>query len=301
MIKLKFLLIIIIIAVGFSGVLAENPRNIEVLEKPGPIAGSILKQADSICTLQKHNDIGYGFYLGYQTGERVMTYFDPVECGDPTYPFAINGLSFTLFGPTGSVWPVNLDIIIYDTDTSHWVCNGPTTELCRFQISCDSATWSLPYYGTYDFPEACCVTGPFYIGIEYSDPGPGQFPSIVLDTNSHPDTCDNWIYIDNNWWEFYDIWLPDPFYPLFWVHGESHSTDCCPDNDLDEICDWTDNCPETNNPLQEDADSDGVGDACDICPVMMTWPITTAMVSPTVATIARRRPTPVRTTMIATG
>jgi hypothetical protein len=38
--------------------------------------------------------------------------------------------------------------------------------------------------------------------------------------------------------------------------------DCKPDND----CTVCDNCPGISNPDQEDADDDGAGDACDICP-----------------------------------
>lgn len=40
----------------------------------------------------------------------------------------------------------------------------------------------------------------------------------------------------------------------------------CSDADGDEICDDADNCPDTANPGQDDADCDGVGDACDLCP-----------------------------------
>ncbi len=40
----------------------------------------------------------------------------------------------------------------------------------------------------------------------------------------------------------------------------------CSDSDGDLICDADDNCPEAYNPAQEDFDSDGVGDSCDICP-----------------------------------
>lgn len=36
-----------------------------------------------------------------------------------------------------------------------------------------------------------------------------------------------------------------------------------PDTDLDGIVDKLDNCPETENPNQEDIDGDGIGDACD--------------------------------------
>ena len=37
------------------------------------------------------------------------------------------------------------------------------------------------------------------------------------------------------------------------------------DSDLDEICDVLDNCPDDNNPGQEDVDTDGMGDMCDDC------------------------------------
>ncbi|MFH2056449.1 MAG: dockerin type I domain-containing protein, partial [bacterium] len=39
----------------------------------------------------------------------------------------------------------------------------------------------------------------------------------------------------------------------------------CPDDDVDFVCDQDDNCPDRYNPLQEDADSDDLGDSCDLC------------------------------------
>ncbi len=63
----------------------------------------------------------------------------------------------------------------------------------------------------------------------------------------------------------------DPCAALLWriewrdIAGNSFSIDvrAKPDGDADAVADDSDNCPTVSNPMQQDRDADGVGDACD--------------------------------------
>lgn len=192
------------------------------------VSSPSLARAPTSCTLKKHNDTVSGYWSGYADGIRTVTYFDPAACGGSIYPFEIQALSFTLYDPGGYQWPVTVDVVVYDRPNSGDPCDGPGSELCRFTISCDSATWAFPNVGTAWFPAVCCVNRPFFIGIEYNDAGAGPFPSVLFSNQDPTDTCDNWqYYTDGFWYEWSDFWVPPrPGYPIYWVDGETESLNC---------------------------------------------------------------------------
>lgn len=233
-----------------------------------------IRDIKASCMLFKHNpdDVILGFNSGYDLGQRTVTYFDPTECAGVAYPFEITGLSFTLVDPPDVYdhriykWPVMLDVVVFDLAYSADSCYGPGAELCRVSLVCDSITYAYPEVATVSFPTSCCVEGPFFIGVEYTDPGPGPLPSVLFDVNSQPDTCHIFQFYCGQWWGWYAFWVVAPGYPFYWVHGETVSLNCCADVDGDSICDIYDNCPGVPNPEQTDADDDGVGDLCDNCP-----------------------------------
>ncbi len=48
------------------------------------------------------------------------------------------------------------------------------------------------------------------------------------------------------------------------------------DADSDFVCDAVDNCPDDKNPLQEDANNNGIGDACDAQTDSLCFPVKTS-------------------------
>jgi hypothetical protein len=241
---------------------------------------SHLSESKDFCTFYRHwpDDTILGYYSGYSYQEKTVMYVDPVTaCTTPSYPFELTGLSFILFDPPNAwdprqyKWPVALDVVVYDVNVPPDSCSGPGTELCRVSVVCDSATYAYPEAATVAFPDPCCVEGPFYIGIEYTEPDTSMpYPSIMFDTESEPELCELFQHYCDEWFGWYAFWAVGnvPGYPFYWVHGATVSENCCVDLDEDGICADVDNCPEVANPDQTDVDGDGVGDACDNCPTV---------------------------------
>lgn len=190
------------------------------------------KGTATFCTLSKTNSTP-GFYWDmYALGSRTVTYFDPSTCGSPTYPFELSSISFPLNDPGGYQWPVQLDIVVFSEAIAGDPCSGPGDELCRFTITCLESDFSYPTFGTTTFPSPCCVDGPFFIGVEYTDAGSGPFPSVLFDDEAAPTSCDNWQY-EGSWTEWYSFWTPPtPGYPIMEVDGETESTNCAADGGI---------------------------------------------------------------------
>jgi hypothetical protein len=190
-----------------------------------------LEQAShrAACTMVKHTGNPTYYNNFYTAGFGAYTYYDPaVECGGAVYPFEITGFTFTLYDFASYTWPVNLDIVVYDMDTSGYQCNGPTVELCRYSLAADEASYSYPAYGTFYFPSLCCVDRPFYIGVEYTSTDINQ-PSVLYDTDTPVDTCDNWLLLNYVLYEWFDWWgAYPPGYFIFEVEGETVSQNCFP-------------------------------------------------------------------------
>ena len=224
------------------------------------------------CVLKKHINFGSGYATGQAPNDIIVTYFDPADCSTPGYPFQVQSLSFTLIPLVNNNWPVKMDVVIFSSTVSGDKCSAPDAELYRFSVECDSASWTIPTIGTAFFPDTFCIDEPFYIGVQYADSfaHAPTYPSLLFDTTSFPDSCDNFYYFDFSpaeWHEWYDFWGSNiPGYPWFQVEGATLSSACSLDSDNDGIADSIDNCPQTFNPLQTDSDLDSVGDSCDNCP-----------------------------------
>lgn len=273
MIRLKMLLVVALVLFCIT-----NPQATEVKFYQGDNfdlskAVKNIQSANEICQLKWHNNIAYGYTVGQEPTDKIVTYFDPAACqSDTTYPFQLMNFSFGLVPLTGNKWPVSFDVVAFNVDNSDINCQTPAEEIFRFRLECDSSTWAAPSIGTFEFPDFTCIDQPIFLGLEYvlTDTATESYPSILYDTSSAPDSCINWYFFDVDqigWSEWYDFFSDNlAGYPFYWLEGYPQSVSCIVDTDGDSVIDDEDNCPEIANAGQSDNDLDGHGDVCDNCP-----------------------------------
>jgi hypothetical protein len=246
---------------------SNSPAEIE----QGAARSIILNESespDASCVIGNDNGVGIGYYRFFKIGQRVVTYYDPSDCGASPYPYEIKKFHLTLINVPGSVWPITLDLVVFGLADTLDLCAGPGTELSRQRVVLDSFDFEFPWLGAVTLADPICVEGPFFAGVEWAETDSAQFPSVLFDTSPTQDTCYNWMFDRTQWKEFDEYWGNDPGYPIIRLTGETESGYCCPDADLDGVCDPDDNCLTQANSDQEDGDGDGVGDACDNCPLV---------------------------------
>jgi len=216
---------ITLIALPLTSAGREESQGVIKVKDAGIIAAPRLESSGYPCQLTMYNGFAYHPLPVDTDSTSLVQYFDPEDCGyDPTYPFAITSLAFSLYDSLGAWnWPVTVKVVVYDMADSSDVCAGPGIRLSHFPVICDSATYEYPKVGVASFPTPCAVSRPFFIGIEYADGAAGPYPAIIFDSNPSRDSCHVCIRdpLTLPDWET----LPNSFigYPMWWVNGQADS------------------------------------------------------------------------------
>ncbi len=186
------------------------------------LVSGLFVNGSSACPIADHGDIVGSFAAGNVTGGGTMVYFDVAHCKPGTtsgYPYSLQYLHFSLVDVPGAQWPVTVDVVIYDRQPNGHACYGPGPELCRRQVVCDRASFEYPSFGMVDFPGGCCLNGPAYAAIVFTDPNPGVFPSVAFDGQSNT-MCTAWQYDvqADRWREWHYYWSdPVPGNPMITI------------------------------------------------------------------------------------
>ncbi|MFH1701746.1 MAG: dockerin type I repeat-containing protein, partial [Candidatus Zixiibacteriota bacterium] len=189
---------------------------------------------DGYCVLYYDADWSSSWYSGNtQAGTGVYTYYNPADpnylvvgCDYSPWPFEITAFSFTLIADTANTWPVSIDIIVREMVNPSDIMQGPGEEICRYSMVANEAEFS-GHSGMFNFPKACCVDGPFFIGIEYQSGVEGSTPSFVMSGDETVPNGYMWGlgYSTGNWYEWHDFFAPPPIpgWLAFMVYGEPNS------------------------------------------------------------------------------
>jgi len=190
------------------------------------LLGPALKAAAAPCSLYNNNKTAMGYLSSIASGDRFASYLNPVNCGGTEdYPMAIYWVSLPLYHFTGARWPVGAKVQIYQKAGLD-SCGGPGELLYSYSCQLDSATFSAPHVGVITLPDPVCVTGPFYVVLEYDGSTPQPYPSVLFDTQIPANPCLNWVF--RGGWVPWDIFWQAPGAGNFmvWVDGYSNSELC---------------------------------------------------------------------------
>lgn len=183
----------------------------------------------AFCLIINDTDTPAYFYDSLIQGSGTAVYMNPEYCGPSPYPFKITGVHFYLYEfDATNRWPVALRVNIRDTHQGD-SCIAPGEVLCYQDFSIES---SLQYPETVelDLSGLCCVDQPFFLEIVYTETFDlnHRNPSLLMEPETPPpDTCDNWMKWDGEYWEWWDFWSPPPpGNTMIRVTGYTQDQDC---------------------------------------------------------------------------
>ena len=218
-------------AMAFSAaaVASELP---EYFDQPLDLLRPMYKPAAAPCSLHNNNGTAIAYLSTIQAQDRFASYLNPVNCvGTEDLPMAIYWVSFPLYHYTGAQWPVGATIELYQKLGAD-SCAGPGDLLYSYNCLLDSATFAAPHVGVITLPDPVCVTGPFYVVIEFNGSTPGPYPSVLFDTQMPANPCLNWVYRDG-WVPWNVFWTPPGAGNfMIWVDGYSNSDICGTDEPI---------------------------------------------------------------------
>jgi hypothetical protein len=198
-------------------------------QRLGPTPPAML--GDKAYCIMQNDDGNIAYYFGgFQAGDGIAVYMDPMTCGVPNpYPFRVTDVHFYLYDDGTMVWPVQIQVNVRDLVGGD-SCNGPGTILCSetFTIPADSA---YPILMNLSLSSLCCVNGPFFMQIIYPGGTLPPYPSLLFtNPSSDPaDTCNNWFLYAGVYYEWYDAWTPPvPGNAVIRATGNTQDPDCLP-------------------------------------------------------------------------
>jgi hypothetical protein len=171
-------------------------------------------KAAAFCTIFNDDGNAYWLWSNADSGEGLVTYIDPVECGSyPTYPFMLTDVyvSFSDY-LLNATWPVNIKVNIKNPLLAD-ECHGPDTLTTlysqSFSIPVDSSLDSLERLMVLNLDQPFCTGQPFFLEVEYiNHPLPNEaLPGLLMDELvAAVDSCNNWGMYYGIYYRWDDFW-----------------------------------------------------------------------------------------------
>ncbi len=205
---------------------ADAGATADLLPQPMDLLSPSYRPAAAPCSLYNNNKTAIAYLSTIEPGDRFASYLNPVNCGGTEdFPMAIYWISLPLYHFEGVHWPVGATVQIYEKAGLD-SCSGPGELLYSQSCLLDSASFCAPHVGVVTLPDPVCVTGPFYVVVEFNGSTPQPYPSVLFDTQIPADPCLNWVY-RGGWVPWNVFWAsPGAGNFMIWVDGYSNSDVC---------------------------------------------------------------------------